>query len=99
MEGVTDLSRKSRTLLDPGIFFFLALLIAVPLGLAIGMVGASWLEAGVAFAAFYLALFLVVGGGKVSQEAVGFTLIFGTATGWLGVPVLALDLRLRGMLA
>ena len=55
--------------------------------------------AGVAFAAFYLALFLVLGGGKVSQEAVGFTLIFGTATGWLGVPVLALDLRLRGMLA
>ena len=99
MEGGTDLSRKSRISPDPGILVFLALLIAVPLGLAIGVVGASWLEAGVAFAAFYLALFLVLGGGKVSQEAVGFTLIFGTATGWLVVPLLALGLRLLGVLA
>ena len=99
MEGGADLSRKARISPDLGILVFLAVLIAVPLGLAIGVVGASWREAGVAFAAFYLALFLVLGGGKVSQEAAGFTLIFGTATGWLGVPVLALDLRLRRMLA
>ena len=93
------MSRKSRISPDPGIPVFLAVLIAVPVGLAIGLVGASWLEAGVAFAAFYLALVLVLGGGKVSQEAVGFTLIFGTATGWLGIPLLALGLRLLGVLA
>lgn len=93
------MSHKSRISPDPGILVFLAVLIAVPLGLAIGLVGASWLQAGLAFAAFYLALFLVLGGGKVSQEAVGFTLIFGTATGWLGIPLLALSLRLMGLLA
>ena len=48
---------------------------------------------------FDLALFLILGGGKVSQGAFGFTLIFGTATGWLGIPLLALGLRLLGLLA
>ena len=99
MEGRADLSRKARISPDPAILLFLDVLIAVPLGLAIGVVGASWLEAGVALAAFYLALFLILGGGKVSQGAFGFTLIFGTATGWLGIPLLALGLRLLGLLA
>ena len=88
---------RSRFLPDPAKLFFLALVFAVPLGLAVGVAGASWLEAGIAFLGFYLALFLVLGHGRIAKDVFGFTLIFGTATGWRGVPLLALVLRLSGI--
>ena len=93
------MSSKPRFLPDPAKFIFLAILFAVPLGLAVGVVGASWLEAGLGFVGFYLVLFLILGHGRFSNEVFGFLLIFGTATGWLGVPLFALVLRLFGNLS
>ncbi|QYJ06581.1 hypothetical protein [Qipengyuania flava] len=71
----------------------LALLVFIPVGLAKGMVMASWLQTAGAFAVFYLVLFIALGGGKVSNEVFGFTLIFGMFSAWLGVPLVALALR------
>jgi len=74
------------------------LLLGLPLFLARFMVGATWLQVGCAFGVYFLALFMVLGGGKASAaEAFGFTLILSIFFAWAGVPIAALMLRLLNL--
>lgn len=92
------MKRLMRLLPGPQALFVIGAIVVAPLALAWAVVGASWVQTLAAFAIYYLALALFLGRGKISNEVFGFTLIFGMFTAWLGVPLVALLLRLVGLL-
>ena len=70
--------------------FMIAAYFAVPALLARFVVGARWLQVLIAFPMFWLALFLLLGFGRVDDEVIGFTIIMSMFFSWLGVPIAAL---------
>lgn len=69
-------------------FMAIAYVIA-PALLARFVVKANWLQILIAFPMFWVALFLVLGFGTISQEVFGFTVIMSMFFSWLGVPLMA----------
>jgi hypothetical protein len=79
----------------PEVLFVLTALIFAPLGLAKGLAGASWSQTGCAFLIWFGLLGLLLGLGSSSKsEGLGWTLIMGMFFSWLGVPVVAIVLRM-----
>lgn len=67
--------------------------IVIPALLARFLIGARWLQVVIAFPVFWLALFLVLGFGRIDEEVFGWTFIMAMFSSWLGVPLAALFVR------
>lgn len=84
----------SKFLPGPEALFVLGLIVIAPGALAWLVTGGRWLQVLCAFALWFVALFMFLGGGSVSRdEGIGWTLIMSMFFGWAGVPLAALALR------
>lgn len=70
--------------------------IAVPIILAKQLVGATWLQIGIAYAILYVGWWLVLGA-RFTTETLGWLVIMGMFWTIPAVPVLALGLQLLGI--